>query len=70
MRALIFISDETHTCPDGFTRFNGRCFKFNAQPKTYNEAVDVCEKTGGTLPVIESDDENRFVACKQTLERL
>uniref|UniRef100_A0A914EA89 C-type lectin domain-containing protein n=1 Tax=Acrobeloides nanus TaxID=290746 RepID=A0A914EA89_9BILA len=56
------VSSETHTCPEGYTRFSGKCYKFITEPKLYNEALENCEKMDANLPTINNDEENRFVA--------
>lgn len=62
-KLLSFLA-ETHTCPEGYTRFSGKCYKFITEPKIYNEALENCEKMDANLPTINNDEENRFVACK------
>ncbi|CAJ1059441.1 galactose-specific lectin nattectin-like [Xyrichtys novacula] len=41
-------------CPDGWTRFEGRCFKFHFGPKGWCDAESQCINEGGNLASIRT----------------
>ncbi|XP_033842144.1 galactose-specific lectin nattectin-like [Periophthalmus magnuspinnatus] len=48
-------------CPDGWTRFESRCFKFFNEKKSWINAEKICHSLGANLPSIHSLEQNRFI---------
>ena len=51
----------TDDCDDGWQRFNGHCYMFVEQYKTWDDALSYCETRRGYLLEITSDIEYEFV---------
>ncbi|XP_059198374.1 galactose-specific lectin nattectin-like [Centropristis striata] len=49
------------SCPDGWTRFGSRCFKFHITAKTWMDAEKLCQSANGNLASIHSAEENTFL---------
>ncbi|XP_035999355.1 galactose-specific lectin nattectin [Fundulus heteroclitus] len=47
--------------PPGFTWYNGRCFRFVKQQKDWYEAEKACNRFGGHLASIRTQDEHEFI---------
>ncbi|VDM27014.1 unnamed protein product, partial [Toxocara canis] len=52
------------TCPPGYEPWNGNCYRFFSEPKTFEEAAEICGSISAfsTMAVIEDEPTNRFLA--------
>ncbi|MBO8831449.1 C-type lectin domain-containing protein, partial [Staphylococcus aureus] len=60
------VSKETMTdtggkCLDGWMPWNGKCYFFLTEPRTYNNARAYCSRQGGKLAEPQSESDNEFL---------
>ncbi|KAK7933327.1 hypothetical protein WMY93_004223 [Mugilogobius chulae] len=48
-------------CPEGWTRFGSRCFKYIQETKTWIDAEKSCQTLGANLASIHSAEEDDFI---------
>ena len=51
-------------CRPGWTEYNGRCFQFNTDQVTWEEAERVCRDQSSTLATINNEYEQQFLAVQ------
>ena len=57
-------------CAQGYSFFNGNCYKWSSARKTWTEAEATCHSEGGHLASVHSEDENKFVTGKHSSESI
>ncbi|XP_066268395.1 perlucin-like protein [Branchiostoma lanceolatum] len=53
------------SCPDGYTKWRGTCFKAFNMMKAFSEAAETCRKDGGTLAMPRDTETNDFLVSLQ-----
>ncbi|XP_078695922.1 uncharacterized protein LOC144924510 isoform X2 [Branchiostoma floridae x Branchiostoma belcheri] len=48
-------------CPDGYSKYNRKCYKFSTDKMTFKAAKDACQRDGGMLATIDAQDTNDLV---------
>ncbi|KAI8517186.1 response to nematode [Branchiostoma belcheri] len=49
------------SCPDGYSEYNRKCYKFSTDKMTFKAAKDACQRDGGMLATIDAQDTNDLV---------
>uniref|UniRef100_A0A667WJX9 C-type lectin domain-containing protein n=1 Tax=Myripristis murdjan TaxID=586833 RepID=A0A667WJX9_9TELE len=55
--SVLVTGDEEPCCPFGWTKFGSRCFNFNYNAKTWDDAERTCISLGGNLASVYSLEE-------------
>lgn len=56
-----FICQKTNDCPDGWTEFQRKCYKFYGTKTSWNDANRDCERQGLVLASIKDKETNDFI---------
>ncbi|XP_039619585.1 C-type lectin domain family 4 member E-like [Polypterus senegalus] len=58
------LADSGHlcqACPMNWIQHKKKCFSFNTERKTWSESETTCENLGGTLAILETQEEHDFL---------
>ncbi|XP_019637235.1 PREDICTED: uncharacterized protein LOC109479686 [Branchiostoma belcheri] len=49
------------SCPDGYSKYDRKCYKFSTDKMAFKAAKDACQRDGGMLATIDAQDTNDLV---------
>ena len=52
-------------CGNGWVNIENRCFNFDPNSKTWNDASNACHSQGGVLVTVYDQKDTDFLYCKQ-----
>ncbi|KAG9329494.1 hypothetical protein JZ751_004445, partial [Albula glossodonta] len=55
-----------HPCPQGWIKFNSRCYFVSKEKKTWSESRQYCRERGADLVIINNKEEQMFLTVFQT----